>query len=210
MNGISFGRAGTSYYPSQSKVKGTTQNQTNRTTSKRLKERCLVSELAYYKSDREKHLYKDALYTICKENGQELHMNYDESSTEENPVMKVWGVDSRGKEFEELVYVNEVDPHEATTAEIKALQIHLRQQGERIPGTPPIRTLGPEYALMGYDVHEKLDFVQFMEELEKPYYILDQESLDKFEQLESIDEERLKLWFLEYSKENGLYGEEVD
>lgn len=120
-------------------------------------------------SDRPVHVYKDALYTTGGgENGQELHLNYDESSTEDNPVIKAWGIDSYGNDYEELIYVNKVNPRNATVAEMKALEAHLKKQGDSVLTARISRLGGGNFigeALSGFDVHEKIDFIQLLHEV---------------------------------------------
>lgn len=63
--------------------------------------------------------------------GQELHMKYDTSSTEEDPVMYVEGKDLHGKSFTTKIHLNDVDASHATPAELTALRVHLAQQGDK-------------------------------------------------------------------------------
>ena len=63
--------------------------------------------------------------------GQELHMKYDESSTDDDPVMYVEGKDIQGKNFTQKIHLNHVNAENATPAEITALRVHLAQQGDK-------------------------------------------------------------------------------
>ena len=99
MIGISFGRAGMFGYQ--------TPYTAGKVSGMSLRDRYYFGHAGIY-SDRPVHVYKDALYTTGGgENGQELHLNYDESSTEDNPVIKAWGIDSYGNDYEELIYVKD-------------------------------------------------------------------------------------------------------
>lgn len=102
------------------------------------------------------------LVSMAAGNGQELHMQYDESSTEENPVIRAWGKDSQGKAFEQKIYVNDIDPGNASPAEMKALQAHLSAQGNRaVSGHSSIPL---DASMSGFDVNQKMDFTQYFEE----------------------------------------------
>lgn len=190
MNTIVSGRAGLNGYPMR--------NAPVRASGTPLRDQCLFSELANRHSDRVVHVMKDALFTIWIGNGQELHMDYDESSTEENPVMKAWGIDSKGMSYEKLIYINEVNPRNASTAEMKALEIHLKQQGDSMLTAPRPTMFGVDFAMQGFDVNEKLDFVQFLNELADKTISPDAVSITR------LDADRFKLWFLEHDAESEL------
>lgn len=138
-----------------------------KTSGMSLRDRYFFGAASDYVSDRPVHVYRDALYTTGGgRNGQELHLVYDESSTDEDPVIKAWGVDSNGKDYEELIHVNEVNPCYATTAEMKALEAHLKEQGDSVltASMPRIPNLVGE-TLSGFDVHEKINFIQLFHEI---------------------------------------------
>lgn len=161
MNGITLGGAGRFGYQTQQYTSG-------KTSGMSLRDRYYFGSVGDWSSGKTIHVYRDALYTTGGGNGQELHLNYAESSTEENPVIKAWGVDSRGKEYEELIYVNQVDPRNATIAEMKALEAHLKKQGDsvltaQIPRVGFGNFIGE--ALGGFDVHEKINFIQLFHEV---------------------------------------------
>lgn len=156
MRNITFGGMGESRYPKQNKAK----NQ----SSTPLRDQCLFSELANFQSDRKAKIHPGILASTWTENGQELHLDYDESSTEEYPVIKAWGVDSKGKEFEQLIHVNEVDPRAASPAEMRALEAHLKKQGDSVIASSGMREWRVGEAMWGFDVNEKLDFIQFLNE----------------------------------------------
>lgn len=94
--------------------------------------------------------------------GQELHMKYDESSTDDDPVMYVEGKDIHGKAFTQKVHLNEVDAENATPAEMTALRVHLAQQGDKSVKTSsgiPLMALGSHQ-----DVNTAMDFKQYYED----------------------------------------------
>ena len=112
------------------------------------------------------HVYGGCLFSGGNgRSGQEIHMKYDESSTEEDPVIRAWGIDSKGNEYEQLIHVNEVDPQNATPVEMKALEEHLFATKDEVITSPGSRGIGSILSsLSGFDVNEKLNFVQYMNE----------------------------------------------
>ena len=50
----------------------------------------------------------------------------DNDSTDENPVVLAKGVDENGKEFEQRIYINDVDPSTATVVEMRALEAYQK------------------------------------------------------------------------------------
>lgn len=93
--------------------------------------------------------------------GQELHMKYDDSSTEEDPVMLVEGKDIQGNDFVKKIHLNDVDPGNATPAEMTALRVHLAQQGDRSVKTSsgiPLKALSSRY-----NVNSSMNFRQYYE-----------------------------------------------
>ena len=51
---------------------------------------------------------------------------YADDSTDENPVVLAKGVDENGKEFEQRIYINDVNPSNATVVEMRALEAHYK------------------------------------------------------------------------------------
>ena len=93
--------------------------------------------------------------------GQELHMKYDDSSTEEDPVMLVEGKDIQGNDFVKKIHLNDVDAENATPAEMTALRVHLAQQGDRSVKTSsgiPLKALSSRY-----NVNSSMNFRQYYE-----------------------------------------------
>lgn len=156
MNNITFGGMGGSRYLKQDAAKNK--------SSTPLRDRCLFSELANYHSDRQAKVHPGILASAWAENGQELHLDYDESSVPEDPVVRAWGIDSEGREFECLIHVNAVDPRDASPAEMRALEAHLKKQGDSVIASAGMREWRVGEAMWGFDVNEKLDFIQFLNE----------------------------------------------
>lgn len=82
------------------------------------------------------------------------------SYQEKNPVIYAWGKDSSGKEFETKIYVNDINPYHASPAELKALHAHLAKQEVGVKSD----SIPVDVSMTGYDVNQKIDFVQYMEE----------------------------------------------
>lgn len=159
MSGITLRGAGRFGYQTQ-------QYTSEKVSGMSLRDRYYFGSVGDWSSGKTIHVYKDALYSTGGGNGQELHLDYDKSSTEDNPVIRAWGVDSNGKEYEELIYVNQVNPRYATTAEMQALEVHLKKQGDSVLTAQMPRKFNLiGRALSGFDVHEKIDFIQLFHEL---------------------------------------------
>ena len=156
MNNITFGGMRASHYSRRN----TAKNQ----SSTPLRDQCLFSELANFQSDRTAKVHPGILASAWTENGQELHLDYDESSTADNPVIKAWGIDSKGEDFERMIHVNEVDPRNASPAEMRALEAHLKKQGDSVIASSGMREWRVGEAMWGFDVNEKLNFIQFLNE----------------------------------------------
>lgn len=93
--------------------------------------------------------------------GQELHMKYDESSTDDDPVMYVEGKDIHGKSFTQKIHLNDVNAENATPAQMTALRVHLAQQGDKsikASSGIPLMALGSHQ-----DVNTTMDFIQYYE-----------------------------------------------
>lgn len=63
-----------------------------------------------------------------------------------------------------MIYVNEVDPRNASPAEMRALEAHLKKQGDSVIASSGMREWRVGEAMWGFDVNEKLDFIQFLNE----------------------------------------------
>ncbi len=94
--------------------------------------------------------------------GQELHMKYDGSSTDEDPVMYVEGKDMHGNTFAGRIHLNDVDAENATPAEMTALRVHLAQQGDKqvkLSSGIPLKALSSHQ-----DVNTEMNFKQYYED----------------------------------------------
>ena len=93
--------------------------------------------------------------------GHELHMKYDEGSTDDDPIMFVEGKDIQGKKFTQKIHLNDVDVENATPAEMTALRVHLAQQGDKSVKTSsgiPLMALSSHQ-----DINTTMDFKQYYE-----------------------------------------------
>ena len=68
------------------------------------------------------------LWTGGNGTGLSYCLKYADDSTDENPVVLAKGVDENGKEFEQRIYINDVDPSSATVVEMRALEAHYKVQ----------------------------------------------------------------------------------
>ncbi|PVX54768.1 hypothetical protein [Bacteroides galacturonicus] len=66
------------------------------------------------------------LWTGGNGTGLSYCLKYSDDSTDENPVVLAKGVDENGKEFEQRIYINDVDPSNATVVEMRALEAHYK------------------------------------------------------------------------------------
>ena len=68
------------------------------------------------------------LWTGGNGTGLSYCLKYADDSTDENPVVLAKGVDENGKEFEQRIYINDVNPSNATVVEMRALETHYKVQ----------------------------------------------------------------------------------
>lgn len=93
--------------------------------------------------------------------GQELYMNYDESSTDENPVILAEGIDIYGNSFQEKIHLNAIDVRNASVVEMEALNLHLGKQGDTVIKSHysfPLETLSSQYNLTS-----KMNFEEYFQ-----------------------------------------------
>lgn len=78
-------------------------------------------------------LDEQCIYSSTAADGQSVHVIYEEGSTPEDPVVRIFG-NSLSGEYEEIVHINEIDPSNATYAELCALLAHKNRTGEYTSG----------------------------------------------------------------------------
>ena len=58
--------------------------------------------------------------------GRQYALNYAEDSTDENPIVIAKGNDEYGQQFEERIYINDIDLNNASYLEMAALAAHTK------------------------------------------------------------------------------------
>lgn len=99
---------------------------------------------------------KDMLVSVGGKGGT-VNAKYDESSTKENPVVVIWGTDSTGKEYKKKVPLNEINPRNASPAEMMALNAHLSKIGNGDVAGP----IALWNSLGATNADSKMDFDQY-------------------------------------------------
>ena len=64
----------------------------------------------------------DLLYSGGNGAGLSYSIKYADSSTKEDPTVIAKGIDEQGKEFEQIIHINDIDPRNATIVEMHALE----------------------------------------------------------------------------------------
>lgn len=122
------------------------------------------SSQASFSKQADAHLKLGYLYyKVDLVSGQELYMNYDESSTEDDPVMLAEGIDIHGNTFQTKIHLNEIDVNHASLVEMTALNVHLGKQGDQAVKDHfsfPLETLSNRCNLT-----EKMDFEQYFSDI---------------------------------------------
>lgn len=80
-----------------------------------------------FNSTRPKQVYMktdDMLYSGGNGTGLSFYIKYADESTEDNPVVVAKGVDENGKEFEQKIAINDINPSSASIVEMRALEAH--------------------------------------------------------------------------------------
>lgn len=67
---------------------------------------------------------EDMLYSGGNGTGLSFYLKYAPESTEDNPVVIAKGVDENGQEFEKKIFLNKVNPRNATIVEMRVLEAH--------------------------------------------------------------------------------------
>lgn len=72
------------------------------------------------------------IYSGGGHNGQSVNVVYTDDSTAEDPIVKIFGKSLSGN-YEEVVHLNDIDPTNATYAELCALLAHQNRIGAYTP-----------------------------------------------------------------------------
>lgn len=80
----------------------------------------------------------DMLFSGGNGTGLSFYIKYADNSTAENPVMIAKGVDENGNEFEQTIRIKDINPHNATIVEMRALEAYLNvDKGVGLTSLPP-------------------------------------------------------------------------
>jgi len=80
----------------------------------------------------------DMLFSGGNGTGLSFYIKYAENSTTEDPTMIAKGVDENGNEFEQTIRIRDINPHNATIVEIRALEAYLNvDKGKGLSSLPP-------------------------------------------------------------------------
>lgn len=93
--------------------------------------------------------------------GQELYMNYDKSSSEEDPVILAEGIDIHGNAFRRRIHLNDIDVRNASVMEMTALNVHLGKLGDEVIKSHysfPLESLSSQH-----DLNTKMNFEQYFQ-----------------------------------------------
>lgn len=106
-------------------------------------------------------IYKDAFVNEGLADGQTFGVSYTEESTSEDPIVHIRGNSLSGP-FDEIVHIHDIDPRNASYAELSALVGHLGKTGELdtnggwLSGLPCDVPKG--------DIHQKKDYTKVLQD----------------------------------------------
>ena len=103
-------------------------------------------------------LNEKCIYSGGGPNGQSAHVMYEEGSTAEDPIVRIFG-NSQSGEYEEIVHINDIDPTNATYPELCALLAHKTRTGEYTPEKGTLLSPLPGGVDRG-DYSKKFNYVQ--------------------------------------------------
>lgn len=86
-----------------------------------------AEQIASAASKREHIVYMktdDMLYSGGNGTGLSFYIKYAENSTKDDPAVIAKGIDENGKEFEQTIHINKIDPRSATIVEMRALEAY--------------------------------------------------------------------------------------
>lgn len=105
--------------------------------------------IVYLKTD-------DMLFSGGNGTGLSFYIKYAQNSTEEDPTVIAKGVDENGKEFEQTIHINSINPSHASYVEMHALESYLG-----VDKNGGLTSLPPESGMMG--LHDRADFMKMFE-----------------------------------------------
>lgn len=119
----------------------------------------------------------DMLYSGGNGSGLSFYIKYAEGSTKEDPTVVAKGVDENGKEFEQLIHINDINPRCATVVEMHALEAHL---GVDKNGGLSSLPKDPSSGNMG--LHDRADFIDLFRKTIRDMNTLGQKKLAAYYQ----------------------------
>lgn len=99
----------------------------------------------------------DMLYSGGNGTGLSYYIKYAEESTEDNPAVIAKGVDENGNEFEQTIFLNQINPSRATIVEMRALEAHYNVE----KGSSGLSSLPLSTGNMG--LSERSNFIDIFE-----------------------------------------------
>ena len=92
------------------------------------------------------------------EGDQTVYAEYTDDSTEEDPIVRILGKSSSG-EYEFICHINDIDPAQASYAEMCALFGHLQKTGQFTRGPGSMHTNVLPYGISVGNVTQRQDFM---------------------------------------------------
>ena len=96
--------------------------------------------------------------------GQTVYAEYTEDSTPEDPIVRILGRASSG-EYEFICHINDIDPTQASYAEMCALFGHLQKTGQFTRGPGSMHTNVLPYGINIGNVTQRQDFMSRITEM---------------------------------------------
>lgn len=124
--------------------------------------------IVYMKTD-------DMLFSGGNGTGLSFYIKYAENSTKEDPTVVAKGIDENGKEFEQTIHINKINPSHASYVEMHALESYLG-----VDKNGGLTSLPPESGMMG--LHDKADFMQMFEKQISDMRFLSQQKVASYYQ----------------------------
>ena len=109
----------------------------------------------------------DMIYSGGNGSGLSFYIKYAEESTPEDPVVIAKGVDENGKEFEQTIHINKINPNYATIVEMRALEAHTGVEKQNGFTSLPMET-----GNMG--LHERRNFMDMFQKQIRDMTVLNQ------------------------------------
>ena len=147
VNGI-----GTTGYPAWQGARKTQQNTVRKNFAEQINNVASAkphTSIVYLKTD-------DMLYSGGNGTGLSFYIKYAPNSTDEDPTVVAKGVDENGKEFEQTIHINDINPQHASVVEMHALEAYLD-----VDKNGGLSSLPMETGMMG--LHDRADFMGLFE-----------------------------------------------